>query len=94
MSTNRIHSRGPMGVEGLLIYKYLLRGDGHRACDYGAGKRPFLHAPLPLALPSVSLAAEWGARARALLPKLLLVGCGCALTLGLQLARRRVGGVR
>ena len=43
ISTNKTHARGPVGLEGLVIYKYQLRGDGHAAGDYGPGKRPFLH---------------------------------------------------
>ncbi|KAJ5446111.1 Gamma-glutamyl phosphate reductase GPR [Penicillium cf. griseofulvum] len=40
ISTNKIHSRGPVGLEGLTIYKYLIRGNGHRAADYdGEGGR-------------------------------------------------------
>jgi len=56
VSTNRIHSRGPMGVEGLLIYKYLLYGRGHCAADYGAGGKTFKHAPLPLTARGVAAA--------------------------------------
>ncbi|KAJ5988284.1 gamma-glutamyl phosphate reductase [Penicillium waksmanii] len=37
ISTNKIHSRGPVGLEGLTIYKYLIRGDGHGAADYHDG---------------------------------------------------------
>ncbi|KAI5286961.1 hypothetical protein KEM54_006345 [Ascosphaera aggregata] len=37
ISTNKIHSRGPVGLEGLTIYKYLIRGEGHTAGDYAAG---------------------------------------------------------
>ncbi|CAI7636016.1 unnamed protein product [Penicillium pancosmium] len=50
ISTNKIHSRGPVGLEGLTIYKYLIRGDGHGAADYhdGAGGRKFLHKKLEL----------------------------------------------
>jgi glutamate-5-semialdehyde dehydrogenase len=48
ISTSRIHARGPVGLEGLLSTKYLLRGDGHRVSDYsGAAPRPFLHRDLP-----------------------------------------------
>jgi len=54
VSTNRIHSRGPMGVEGLLTYKYRLFGDGHVASAYGsgAGKKGFSHVPLLKKMPS------------------------------------------
>ena len=47
ISTNRIHSRGPVGLEGLMIYKYILEGDGHVAGAYqGDGARTFTHVPL------------------------------------------------
>lgn len=50
ISTNKIHSRGPVGLEGLTIYKYKLRGGGHGAGQYGegAGKRRFLHEKMQL----------------------------------------------
>lgn len=48
ISTNKIHSRGPVGLEGLTIYKYKLRGNGHTAGDYGdeSGKRKYKHESL------------------------------------------------
>ena len=47
ISTNRLHSRGPVGLEGLMIYKYILRGDGHVAGSYqGNDARSFMHIPL------------------------------------------------
>ncbi|OOF92327.1 hypothetical protein ASPCADRAFT_210212 [Aspergillus carbonarius ITEM 5010] len=50
ISTNKIHSRGPVGLEGLTIYKYLVRGDGHRAGDYfeGEGGKQWKHEALQL----------------------------------------------
>ncbi|KAH6845005.1 Aldehyde/histidinol dehydrogenase [Chaetomium sp. MPI-CAGE-AT-0009] len=48
ISTNKIHSRGPVGLEGLMIYKYKLRGQGQVASAYGDGKKPFLHQRLDL----------------------------------------------
>ncbi|KAI5776630.1 Aldehyde/histidinol dehydrogenase [Geopyxis carbonaria] len=43
ISTNKIHARGPVGLEGLMIYKYQLRGNGQVVGDYGSGKKPYLH---------------------------------------------------
>ncbi len=44
ISTNRLHSRGPVGLEGLVIYKYVVTGDGHIAGDYiGENARTFTH---------------------------------------------------
>lgn len=43
ISTNKVHARGPVGLEGLMIYKYQLRGNGQGAGDYGSGKKSFLH---------------------------------------------------
>ncbi|KAF7624647.1 hypothetical protein AFLA_008347 [Aspergillus flavus NRRL3357] len=48
ISTNKIHTRGPVGLDGLTIYKYLIRGDGHRACDYSEGGKRWKHQSLPL----------------------------------------------
>ncbi len=43
ISTNKIHARGPVGLDGLLIYKYKLIGDGHIVDDYATRKRVFTH---------------------------------------------------
>ena len=43
ISTNKIHSRGPVGMEGLMIYKYILVGGGHVVKDYADGTRRFTH---------------------------------------------------
>ena len=48
ISTSRIHARGPVGVEGLLTTRWLLRGHGQGAADFGQGARSFTHRALPL----------------------------------------------
>ena len=47
ISTNKIHARGPVGMEGLLIYKYVLLGKGHKVADYiGKDARKYTHRKL------------------------------------------------
>ena len=41
ISTGKLHARGPVGVEGLVTYKYKLYGDGHIVGDYAEGRRAF-----------------------------------------------------
>jgi len=44
ISTNKIHARGPVGLEGLVIYKYKLFGTGQIVADYtGPNARKFTH---------------------------------------------------
>lgn len=50
ISTNKVHARGPVGLEGLMIYKYKIRGNGHVTAVYGEreGQRLFKHKNLSL----------------------------------------------
>jgi glutamate-5-semialdehyde dehydrogenase len=51
ISTNKIHARGPVGMEGLLIYKYALLGSGHKVADYaGKNARKYTHKKLDASL--------------------------------------------
>ena len=44
ISTNKIHARGPVGMEGLMIYKWRLFGNGHVVADYsGPNAKTFTH---------------------------------------------------
>ena len=46
ISTSKIHARGPVGLEGLLSYKYKLFGHGDIVGDYASGKKHFIHKDL------------------------------------------------
>ena len=41
ISTSKLHARGPVGVEGLVTYKYTLRGNGQIVGDYASGRSQF-----------------------------------------------------
>ena len=41
ISTSKLHARGPVGLEGLVTYKYKICGDGHIVADYASGARSF-----------------------------------------------------
>lgn len=46
ISTNKIHSRGPVGLEGLTIYKWVIVGDAQVSAEYGAGGKKWKHEVL------------------------------------------------
>jgi glutamate-5-semialdehyde dehydrogenase len=47
ISTNKIHARGPVGLEGLVIYKWKLLGTGQIVADYSGSKaKKFTHKKL------------------------------------------------
>ena len=43
ISTNKTHARGPVGLEGLTIYKYTIEGNGQIVKDYAEGIKSFHH---------------------------------------------------
>lgn len=48
ISTNKTHARGPVGLEGLVIYKYKVKGRGQTVKEYsGAGAKAFTHKKIP-----------------------------------------------
>jgi len=46
ISTGKLHARGPVGLEGLTIYKYKLFGKGQTVASYSKGQRTFKHRPI------------------------------------------------
>ncbi|MDF2984753.1 MAG: gamma-glutamyl phosphate reductase [Eubacterium sp.] len=46
ISTSKLHARGPVGLEGLLSYKYMLIGNGQIVEDYAANRKSFKHVRL------------------------------------------------
>jgi len=46
ISTTKIHARGPVGLEGLVIYKWKLLGSGQIVAEYAEGKKKFSHKKL------------------------------------------------
>ena len=47
ISTQKLHARGPVGLEGLVIYKWLLTGSGHVVADYsGTNAKSYTHRKL------------------------------------------------
>lgn len=43
ISTGKIHARGPVGIDGLMTYKYVLDGNGDIVADFANGNREFTH---------------------------------------------------
>lgn len=43
ISTNKTHARGPVGLEGLTIYKYQIFGNGDIVSEFCSGERKFTH---------------------------------------------------
>lgn len=46
ISNSKLHARGPVGLEGLLTYKYKLQGSGQTVTEYAQGRRTFKHRRL------------------------------------------------
>ncbi len=41
ISTSKLHARGPVGLDGLMTYKYTLEGNGQIVGDYASGEKEF-----------------------------------------------------
>jgi glutamate-5-semialdehyde dehydrogenase len=48
ISTGKLHARGPVGLEGLTIYKYKLFGKGQTVASYSKGLRTFKHRSIEI----------------------------------------------
>lgn len=48
ISTSKLHARGPVGLEGLMSYKYKLYGNGDIVADYASGKKQFTHKDIAI----------------------------------------------
>jgi glutamate-5-semialdehyde dehydrogenase len=48
ISTDKLHARGPVGVEGLLTYRWLIHGHGQCTTDYSPDGRHYIHKDLPI----------------------------------------------
>ncbi|MBR0457686.1 MAG: glutamate-5-semialdehyde dehydrogenase [Victivallales bacterium] len=46
IATGKLHARGPVGLEGLCTYKYVLCGHGQIVADYAEGRSHFTHKML------------------------------------------------
>jgi glutamate-5-semialdehyde dehydrogenase len=46
ISTSKLHPRGPVGLEGLVCYKYKLVGEGHTVSQFDADGKSFTHKAL------------------------------------------------
>jgi len=46
ISTQTLQPRGPVGLEGLVTYKYFLKGDGNIVDDFSSGKAIYTHKDL------------------------------------------------
>ncbi len=51
ISTSKIHARGPVGLEGLVIYKYKLIGSGQTVSEYASREKTFKHRNLDKTFP-------------------------------------------
>lgn len=46
IATGKLHARGPVGLEGLVTYRWILRGHGQVTASYGPQGRAFKHEKL------------------------------------------------
>lgn len=51
ISTGKLHARGPVGLEGLVSYKYNLIGSGQIVADYAEKRKSFTHRKLDKKFP-------------------------------------------
>ena len=48
IATGKLHARGPVGLDGLVTYKYRLTGEGQTVTEYASGEKQFHHRDLPV----------------------------------------------